>query len=350
MEIYRTKNGDSVVREGKGIIVYFGGKRRVLSTSVFRGGLHEDCTAVFNYDGTWGNPTRYRMLADTYEEHMTLVAQRLALDSMQVTGMDTAAQMENVAIATRSYRDLTVTAIVTGGVEENGGRVGDKADYYEPDSYQHHHGTINIIVLINADVGDATLARALVTVTEAKVAALQERLSASCYSSGLATGSGTDQTILVADADSPIYFTDAGKHSKLGELLGATVIEAVKRALENQTGLNKDKQFSVMRRIGRFGHTYESVLAESDVRLTDEQKAYLAEFDRDRRWVVESSLIAHLCDQYQWGLLEKDEKNEAIRRILDDLTRDYGLVLSEDEAVDTRALIRLMIMLVKKER
>lgn len=350
MELYRTKNGDCVVRKGKGLIVCFGGKRRVLSTSAFRGGLHEDCTAVFNYDGTWGTPKWYRMLADTYEEHMAIVARRLSLDPMQVTGMDTAAQMENVAIATRSYRDLTVTAIVTGGVEENGGRVGDKADYYEPDSYQHHHGTINIIVLINADVGDATLARALVTVTEAKTVALQERLSASCYSSGLATGSGTDQTILVADTESPIHFTDAGKHSKLGELLGTTVIEAVKRALENQTGLNKDKQFSVMRRIERFGHTYESVLAECDVQLTDEQKSCLTELDRDRRWVVESSLIAHLCDQYRWGLLDETEKNEAIRRILDGLGRDYGLGSCEDETVDTRDLIRRMIMLVIKER
>jgi len=63
--------------------------------------------------------------APTYEEHMRLNAQDLGFDADTVTGMGTAAQMENVAINISKYENLTVTAIVTGGIEVNGGRVGD---------------------------------------------------------------------------------------------------------------------------------------------------------------------------------------------------------------------------------
>ena len=70
----------------------------------------------------------------------------------------------------------------------------------------------------------------VVTCTEAKTAAIQELLAGSNYSTGLATGSGTDQTIIVANSDSELYFEGAGKHSKMGELIGKTVTKAVKAA------------------------------------------------------------------------------------------------------------------------
>lgn len=349
MELYRSPNGDTVVHKDKSIIVYCGGKRRILSTSAFQGGYRENCVAVFNHDGTDNEAKRYCMLADTYEEHMDIVARRLELDPMCVTGMDTAAQMDNVAIAEKTYRELTVTAIVTGGIEENGGRVGDGADYYEPDSRQYHHGTINIILLIDAELNAATLARALVTATEAKTAALQERLVGSRYSEGIATGSGTDQTILIANRESDIAFHDAGKHSKLGELIGRAVIEGVKSALEKQTGLNKQKQFSVIRRIGRFGSTYEDICHRRGIALTDSQQKRLAEIDCDQRWVIDASLIAHLCDQYRWGLLDKDEARLAIERILCGLARDYQLSQKTITDVSAEELLYAIIEMAMKE-
>lgn len=349
MELYRSPNGDVAIRGEKSIIVRFAGKRAVLSTSAFHGGYHEECTAIFNYDGTCGEPKRYRMMANTYAEHMVRVASCLGLDPRYVTGMDTAAQMANAAVVTQTYRELTVTAIVTAGIEENGGRAGDAADYYEPDKFVRHHGTINIIVLIDGNLSEAALARALVTTTEAKTAAIQERLASSCYSEGLATGSGTDQTILVANRESKIGFTDAGKHSKLGELIGRAVIAAVKRALEKQTGLNRKKQFSVMRRIGRFGHCYESVCKQMDITLSEQEQMRLAQLDRERRWVVDASLIAHLCDQYRWGLLTQEDAHMALERILVSLAHDYAADVVPVETIDARELIQLMIAVVMKE-
>ena len=187
------------------------------------------------------------VLADTYTEHMRLLSRRLGLAPDKVTGMVTAADMENVAIESRSYKELTVTAIVTGGIETNGGRVGDPADYYAPREKQGRPGTINIILVLDTDLPAGTLARALVTCTEAKTAALQELMAGSNYSTGLATGSGTDQTILVANTDSSLYLEGAGKHAKMGELIGCVVKAAVTRALARQSHLTPVRQHDVFR-------------------------------------------------------------------------------------------------------
>ena len=121
-------NGDKVYFYDKSIVVYFKGQRKVLSTSVLTIMAailtHEDFDAVYNYDAKLGAGMPCEMLADTYLEHMRLISKRLALNPDKVSGMATAASMENVAVETLKYKELTVTAIVTGGIETNGGRVG----------------------------------------------------------------------------------------------------------------------------------------------------------------------------------------------------------------------------------
>lgn len=132
MKLYTVSTGDIAYRYEKSIVLFFKGARKVLSTSVFNGGYHENFQAVFNHDGKVGSGMPCEMLADTYTEHMQILAKRIGLDPDMVTGMGTAADMENVAIESLKYKELTVTAIVTGGIETNGGRVGDPADYYKP--------------------------------------------------------------------------------------------------------------------------------------------------------------------------------------------------------------------------
>ena len=206
------------------------------------------------------------MLADTYVEHMRLVSKRLALDPDKVSGMGTAASMENAVVETMSFKELTVTAIVTGGIETNGGRAGDPADYYKPQPKPVKYGTINIMLLLDCDMPEGVMARALVTCTEAKTAAIQELLEGSKYSNGIATGSGTDQTIIIANSASELYMEGAGKHSKLGELIGKTVKNAVKKALAKQSGLTPAKQHDVFRRLKRF-----------DIKPSDMWQAYSAQ-------------------------------------------------------------------------
>jgi adenosylcobinamide hydrolase len=328
MKLYEVSTGDTVYRYEKSIVMFFQGKRKILSTSVYNGGYHENFKAVFNHDGTCGAGMEFKMLSDTYEEHMKMIASKIGLEPEFVTGMGTAAQMENVAIHSLSYKELTVTAIVTGGIEINGGRVGDPASYYKPVEKPNKLGTINIMLILDADMPPGTLVRALVTCSEAKTAAIQELMAGSNYSTGLATGSGTDQTIVVANAEAELYLEGAGKHAKMGELIGKVVMQAVKDALNKQTGLNPQSQHSILHRLKRFGVNTETIwmkycrLVKHPV-IKPVFLERLAQLEKEDSMVTYTSLYIHLFDQYSWGLLSEKEIITAANRILLILAEHY---------------------------
>ena len=325
MMIYQLPGGDELHHYKKSLVLCFKGPRKVLSTGPNNGGYRTDLQAVFNNDGNPGPGMACTLKAPTYREHMDLLAaEDLGLDPERCTGLSTAASMDNVSIQTMAYEDFTVTAIVTGGICNNGGRIGDPAVWHEKNgiSAQVPPGTINIILHIDANLEEGTLARALVSCTEAKTAAIQELLAPSRYSRGLATGSGTDGTIVVCNPQSETCLTNAGKHSKLGEYIGKTVKKAVKEALYRQSGLGPEYQHNVINRLDRFGVT-EDTLWEAYRKQAGGSARSRAEFtDRLDRLkgedmlVTYASLYAHLMDQLDWGLLKPGEAAEAGMRLL----------------------------------
>lgn len=229
--LFQTSMGDAVLRYNDAIVLQFSGNRNVASTCPLNGGVRSDLKFAFNKScgKELHGKTCPGMKGATHEEHFSVIANELGLYPAACTGMGTAALVENMAVATETYNKLVVTAMVTAGVDVNGGRAGNLARY---DEFTKQHinispssGTINIFLLINAKVPDGTLARAMVTATEAKTVALQELMANSMYSTGLATGSGTDSVIVVGNLDSSIFLENAGKHCKLGELIGTTVIK-----------------------------------------------------------------------------------------------------------------------------
>lgn len=320
-KILLTSMGDVVYRYDKSIVAFFTGKRKVLSTSIYNGGYHEELTSVFNHDCTMSPGMPCEMLAPTYEGHMRIIAGKLGLNPNLATGIGTAASMENVALVSKQYQELTVTAVVTGGIEHNAGRAGDPATYYKPGSAPFKAGTINIMLFLDCDLAPGILTRALVTCTEAKTAAIQELLQGSLYSQGLATGSGTDQTILVANAESGLYLDDAGKHAKLGELIGRTVKKAVKVALFKQTGLCPTGQHHVLRRLERFGVNREKLWQaylqqQTQPVLKPEFVGRLEQLATDGKVVTLVSLYVHLLDQYAWELLSAAETAKGCQQLL----------------------------------
>lgn len=334
--------GDKVYFYDKSIVIYFSGARKILSTSLYNGGYHDDYTAVYNYDAKQGAGMPCEMLADTYVEHMRLVSKRLALDPDKVSGMGTAASMENAVVETLSFKELTVTAIVTGGIETNGGRAGDPADYYKP-MPKPKYGTINIMLLLDCDMPEGTMARALVTCTEAKTAAIQELLEGSKYSNGIATGSGTDQTIIIANSERELYMEGAGKHSKLGELIGKTVKNAVKKALAKQSGLTPAKQHDVFRRLKRFdikaGDMWQSYSAQDAAVVKPEYLLAAEKLAKEDIMLVYTSLYAHLLDQYLWELISAKEMQMAGQQLLKVLAEQYAV---EAELIDEGTLVAML--------
>lgn len=332
MLLYTLETFDEIHRRQNSIIITFKGSRKVLSTSHLNGGYREDLTAVFNHNINSGLGLKTDIHPGNYREHMSLVATELGLKPQSSAGLLTAASMENAALKTDSYEDLSVTAIVTAGIDYNGGRVGDPASFHERrgEVISLPPGTINILLYINADMPEETLVRAMVTCTEAKTAALQELMAGSCYSNGLATGSGTDGTIIIANSGSSVKLFYAGKHSKLGELIGLTVKAAVKEALYLETGMSPQTQFSILKRFKRFGLDAESLWK----RYSNKQLAPLeytgfeydlACLDRDENLVVPSTLYIHLLDQMNWGLISPPQAARAGKEILARIMDYFGL-------------------------
>lgn len=368
MKIYTLPSGDEVHRFDNNIVIPFQGKRKVLSTSPYNGGYRTNLLAVFNHDGNPGEGCLIEMKGKNYREHMIKTIQEIGLELETVTGMETAASMENAAIETETYENMAVTAIVTGGIDVNGGRVGDPGSWVENGDTAPNYrlGTINIFLCMNMDLSEGAMARALVTCTEAKTAALQELMAESRYSRGLATGSGTDGTIVIANVESPCYLTDAGKHSKLGELIGTAVKKAVKQALFLQTGLGPKKQHSAVRRLSRFGiseagiyHAYRKMAEEASsgrclISRTDFQEL-LEDICAEGRMVADASFLAHGMDQMDWGLLNVAEVLEASERILKDMGMEKILsaqsIRDPEEAVAVirEAFVETVIGIVEKK-
>jgi adenosylcobinamide amidohydrolase len=330
----KTPAGDLLKEENKALFLLFQGQRNVLSSSPWNGGYREDLRVAFNYDEKPADGY-CRLRAATYQEHLRLIAAELGLDPARATGLSTAASMRNAAMAVETHGRLSVAAIVTAGVAVNGGRAGDPAAYEEQRLFPVKPGTINILLEIDAALPPAAMAGALITATEAKVAALQELLAGSNYSTGLATGSGTDGAILVSHPEAPLRLTDPGKHSKLGELIGRAVLGAVKEALARESDLTPESQHSVLQRFKRYGmdeewlwRQYQKTARSKTGTGSGLSKAgfsqALKHLDRRGDWVAAASLYIHLMDQYAWGMLHETETSAAAAALLDGLGREWG--------------------------
>ena len=320
--LYTLPGKDEVYRYNEAVVVEFGGKRHVLSTGGMNGGYAEHLTHVFNHKSGYNYCTHPEDAPCTYREYLTdFVENKLGLSLKTTAGMATIVSMQNVCIETRSFRDITVTAIATASLEVNGGRVCDPAEYYE-EADPAKPGTINIMLHVNANMSPGCMARTVLTLTEAKTAAIQELMGSSLYSSGIATGSGSDSVIVLSNAESDFHLTYAGKHSKLGELIGITVKTAVTKALAKHMDLTPQTQHSVGKRTFRYGltaeHYWETYLHSGGQER--EKQAFLtalASLDKQDGMVVWTSLYIHLMDQVSWGLLTIQEANDPAARILE---------------------------------
>lgn len=326
--------GDRVYTYNKSVVVKFNGERGVLSTGILNGGYSENLQAVFNHDAKSSAGMGCKLKAPTYEEHMKIIAEELGLDFNKTSCIGTAADMENTAFVTERYEDISVTAMVTAGIESNGGRVGDPASFHECNDKieEMKPGTINMIIMIDGNLPERTLTRALVTSTEAKTAAIQELIAGSNYSTGIATGSGTDGTIIYCNLDSKNYMTNAGKHSKLGELIGVAVKKAVKEALFLQTGLCPEFQKSVFRRFKRYGITIERVWNERNNKVDKlEFVDFMMKLEKGESIVSLTSLYIHLLDQNQWELLSPEVVLNHGKFLLEQIASEMNVELKFQE-------------------
>lgn len=329
---------DRLYRYNEAAVLLFGGRRKVLSTAGHNGGYSEKLCAAFNHQSGYNYCEHPEDAPMTYEEYVTdLVENKLGLSLDSSVGMATIVSMENICIEQASYKDLTVTAAATASLEVNGGRVCDPAQYYEEKgkSVKIRAGTINIMLHVNADMSPGCMTRAVVTLTEAKTAAIQELLGSSLYSSGIATGSGSDSVMIISDAESDFKVTYAGKHGKLGEMIGITVKTAVKKALGKHMGLTAESQHSMEKRTFRYGLTKERYwdIYAGEAKERVSKADFIDRLDRldvDDEMVTLTSLYVHLLDQLEWGLLKEKEAERAAVLLLREMAGYLGMDIDQE--------------------
>ncbi len=342
----------------------------VLSTCRAAGGLQAGLDCLLNHQSCEPSGHKKGLPASIFNDpaaYRRLVCQQAGLESEACATLGTAANMHNACIRAETFRDLTVVAVCTAGVETNAGRVGDPAAVVETEngfektgsnkgrqrtdaelskatgvatdsgSRRREHratrrtgstpqsqrgdaqqrartcrhageGTINTMLFISRPLTPGALVRTVVTATEAKTAALQELAVNSRYSDGPATGTGTDQIGVAAvkdDGRRPL--TGAGKHVKLGELIGRSVLAAVKGALALQNGLTPAGQCSAKIHLERLGCNRRQ-MTETVAGFLEKDKAALLRqnftaIERDPVTVAAVAAMVHLRDKFAWQIL-----------------------------------------------
>ncbi len=297
----------------------------VLSTCRVAGGLRRDLEYVLNHQSCEPAGHHRQLALRDPVAYREMICERAGLPPERCATMGTAANMHNAALVRHGFRDLEVLAVATGGVETNAGRAGDPAsvvetaagfEKVESDSALPGPGTINIMLFFSHPLTEAALVRTVITATEAKTAVLQELAVNSRYSSQPATGTGTDQIIVAAPDRDGFRLSSAGKHAKLGELIGTSVKAAVRETLGRQNRLTAAGQCSVTIHLERFGCTGKNLLQGISGHLTGEQARLLADnfrdMDRDPVTVAAVAALAHLADKLTWGILPAGCRQEIL--------------------------------------
>ncbi len=214
----------------KAFVVYFSRKVKILST--FEGFKEVKVLGnVYLYPALWGKNCSFSYLKKKISKKLGIKEKNTAL---LLTGTD----MDNIAFATEKFKDIVVWAAVTAGVLGNAMRAGvDKGDWLEINGKWRKVGTINIILFVNKKLSEAAYSQAVIRITEAKAAVLQELGVKSTYTPWvIATGTGTDNVIIASLGEKPLL-NSCGGHTKLAELMARAVRKALFRAIYLQNGL-----------------------------------------------------------------------------------------------------------------
>lgn len=224
------KTSAKIVTKDNTVAVISDTPLNVLSSGIYNGG-YKKVNAILNISV----PDNY---SDTHlhDDPMKLVYN--AQKNLQVTtdfiAMLTAAKIQNLSITTRQTGDITITAIATAGW-----RHGESAGEDITNSH-YTFGTINIIVILNANPTESCLVNLFLTATEAKTAAMNDYDIRSRYSGDAATGTITD-SLSVAATGIGEKIELGGPASNIGQLVGSAVRQAIKEAADKQEGQHKGR-------------------------------------------------------------------------------------------------------------
>lgn len=188
-------------------------------------------SAVHNAGIGWYDTLLNRSIAWDYnielvaEETLQFLQERQFAPTSTVV-MLTAVQTKTAAIRSFEAANCSIIVMVTAGV----GNSIDVTRAYEREDAPYI-GTINTWVIVNGKLSDEAFIQAMITATEAKTKALQEKSITDAKTGTIATGTATDSLLIAATqhgADLPY----AGPITELGKLIGRGVFETTVQAID----------------------------------------------------------------------------------------------------------------------
>ena len=201
----------------------FAAPRRALSSAVLNGGL---CWASH-----WLN---YRVPLNcplAVEEPMITLENFARNKGWQgdTVGMMTAASMNSLRIHSTEIEGEQIIVLSTTGIG-NALRAGDSADYGLHHEVVKEVGTINSAIITSATLSDAAMVETHMIATEAKAAVFQQLAIKSTVSESIATGTGTDSTLVVSGR-SATSVRFAGKHTQFAEQVARLTMASIADSL-----------------------------------------------------------------------------------------------------------------------
>jgi len=219
---------------------------KALSSATLNGGLHETRAIIVH---------RILHMPETDTDASVRVLLENVVASLglpePVIGFTTGVDVRNVAVANEQEQGLTISALVTAGISYS--VTAGEAMPFRSKAI----GTINIILLIDANLTEACIVDAVKTVTEAKSVALGGIDVRSYISGELASGTITDGIVVAYTGQGePIKY--AGTATLLGELISKAVRRAVNEAIRKQEGVIPNRP--LIKRLEERGMNFEAIL------------------------------------------------------------------------------------------
>lgn len=198
---------------------------RMLSNAVNGGGF-----ASANRIVNWKVPLHYAGSDPGSDTVKQLAAWNL--DSEATIALLTAAKLTHVSLQEESGNQFSLVCCATAGTS-NAASAGSPRETFP--SYMP--GTINIIVLVDGRMTDAAMVNAIITITEAKSAALRDLGIRDACTGLVATSTTTDAVVLGVNSRSSRYTSVhryAGAATEIGNAIGRLVYESVYEAARTQ--------------------------------------------------------------------------------------------------------------------
>ncbi len=212
-----------------------------LSSSQLLGGV-STLQAVINKKLPPNISTEQDLEGGSMEKFFAITSKKLGVDNSSV--LLTSASMECFGYHKETYKDIVVEAFATAGVDGNAARAGELPQYRETkNGFVPVGGTINVVLFFSFALSQGSLVKALITLTEAKSALLDEMGVFSIYDKHTATGTSTDGAIIVANDFGHLY-TDVGTHSYIGYMIATATKNAIAKSLLQECFWNGSTQIS----------------------------------------------------------------------------------------------------------